>query len=493
MALIIGNLSVTGGLKARTNSSPVWSTAATLTSVSANTAININLVATDPENDTVVYTVAPASSLPSGVSLSTGGALTSGSGLAGGVYTFTVRATDSLGAIKDRTFSLTSVVLTNWTTWNGSNDGTRFNAGSDVGNMGMTTSTLVDTDVTMVIYYDSSAGQTYAQLYTTSGKVITQNTRTSVYSSQPKSISCTALDATRVLFCYVDASNHVQSIVLTISGTSISVGSVTAIDSTFTSIGVTVVNMSTNVSVVTYFYNTSGPTNHIASAVITTNTNTISSVGTIEVTDGSSGFANITTCPSSCKITSTKLFVIYGDGNNRVGTLGKIITVSGTTVTSGTPLALTSVGNNSLNITRNYSCCTLDSTHVAVTYSEPFVNTSVTPGRTRVLSISGTTLTAGTEISIEAADTEQSIIINNSSTGDGMVAIDASTYAISYSYNVGTSTRVSTYSVSGTTASRNTPVVINGSITASYHSMVKLDANRLLNSLSNGLGIQVLS
>jgi len=97
---------------------PVWNTATTLTTAEQNIAYSNQLSATD--DNTITYSIAPSSSLPSGLSISSSG-LISGTPSGSGATSFTIRATDTVGNFSDRTFSLFigSYLILNWTTAGG--------------------------------------------------------------------------------------------------------------------------------------------------------------------------------------------------------------------------------------------------------------------------------------------------------------------------------------------------------------------------------------
>jgi hypothetical protein len=90
------------------NAAPIWSTAAgSLGTIYTDTAVNIQLSASGQEQGpTLVYTVY-SGALPTGLSLSTSGVITGTPVQAQDAQTisFTVRATDNLGLVTDRTFS----------------------------------------------------------------------------------------------------------------------------------------------------------------------------------------------------------------------------------------------------------------------------------------------------------------------------------------------------------------------------------------------------
>lgn len=86
------------------NAAPIWSTpAGSIGQYTTGSNVSFQFVATDPDNDALVYSV--VTPLPSGLSLSPGGLLTGTSGSEG---SFTLRVADPSGASEDRTFSISS-------------------------------------------------------------------------------------------------------------------------------------------------------------------------------------------------------------------------------------------------------------------------------------------------------------------------------------------------------------------------------------------------
>jgi hypothetical protein len=99
---------------------PVWtSNAGTLGSFFGNNAFSIQLASADPNGVGVVYSLANATTLPHGVSLSTGGLVSGSLDIVANntTYNFTVRSSDGVLSA-DRSFSLTSLaeVAPNWVT-----------------------------------------------------------------------------------------------------------------------------------------------------------------------------------------------------------------------------------------------------------------------------------------------------------------------------------------------------------------------------------------
>lgn len=97
---------------------PVWNTATTLSTAEQNVAYSNQLSVTD--DNAITYSIAPSSSLPSGLSISSSG-LISGTPSGSGATSFTIRATDTAGNFSDRTFSLFigSYLVLNWITAGG--------------------------------------------------------------------------------------------------------------------------------------------------------------------------------------------------------------------------------------------------------------------------------------------------------------------------------------------------------------------------------------
>jgi hypothetical protein len=97
------------------NEPPVWTTAAgNLGSVTSGAATSFTLVATDPNSDTITYSIV-SGALPTGLTMTTSGVI-SGTTTSSGTYNITVRATDINAGTTDRAFSFT-VSVPNKTLW----------------------------------------------------------------------------------------------------------------------------------------------------------------------------------------------------------------------------------------------------------------------------------------------------------------------------------------------------------------------------------------
>ena len=102
------------------NDAPVWSTSAGALTAAGVSAYTKTLSATDPEGETLSYTV-QSGTLPSWASLSTSGVISGTPDSWGSPSSFTVRVTDVTGSYADRSFTLTAVnSVPTWSTASGS-------------------------------------------------------------------------------------------------------------------------------------------------------------------------------------------------------------------------------------------------------------------------------------------------------------------------------------------------------------------------------------
>lgn len=94
------------------NDKPIWQTAAgSLGTFSKLSSISVTVVATDEENNTITYSVASGSSLPSGITLNSSTGVISGTlpdVASDTTYTFTLNASDGLNTSQSRVFSIMS-------------------------------------------------------------------------------------------------------------------------------------------------------------------------------------------------------------------------------------------------------------------------------------------------------------------------------------------------------------------------------------------------
>lgn len=237
---------------------------------------------------------------------------------------------------------------------------------------------LMDSTHVLVVYSDIYNSTYYgtAIVLTISGTNITNGTVFQFNNTATYYMSATKLNSTHVLVVY--GSN---AVVLTISGATITAG--TAI--TFTSNSATyksVVTLDSTHALVAYYDSTAGS----CSAVVLTISGTTITIGTIKVV------ASSTAIYSSCSATlidSTHVLVAFNRGSDVYG-MAIVLTISGVVITTG------SIVNFNSDVTNKISLTTLNNTRVIVAYMEDSGLTFMV----RVLNVSGTNITSGPSVII---------------------------------------------------------------------------------------------
>ena len=268
-----------------------------------------------------------------------------------------------------------------------------------------------------------------------------------VFNNQTTSYSSICFDSSnnKMVIAYRDggASNHGKAIVGTVSGTSISFGTAVTFESANSdNISAT---FDTNSNKVVIAYGDDGNSSY-GTAIVGTVSGTSISFGSPTVYESANSKQNSAIFDSS----NNKVVIAYRDfGNSGYGT-SVVGTVSGTGISFGSPVVYASANGS-------YISATFDSSNnkVVITYQDGSQH-----GNAIVGTVSGTSISFGTGVVYEAAVTNYGVVVFNS---------DANKVAISYSDNgnndygtmiVGT--------VSGTSISFGSPVVFAGSGTALY-------------------------
>lgn len=261
-------------------------------------------------------------------------------------------------------------------------------------------------------------------------------------------ISSVALDNTRVLVCYQDGgnSNYGTAIVLTVNtDNTISSGTPVIFEDNGTTLYISVCKVDSDKAVVCY---QDGVGSNYGSACVLSITGTIITVGAQAVFESAN-----TAYISVCKIDTNKALVCYADGGNTNINTACVLSVSGTTITPGTPVASTHTNSTYISVAQ------LDTDKVIVCYY-----TNVLLGSTRVVSVSGTVPSYGAAAQFEAATVSYVSVAALSST-KAVVA-----YRDEGNANYGTACVLE---VSGTTVTPGTPIVFT-SQTVSYCSLTKI-------------------
>ena len=272
--------------------------------------------------------------------------------------------------------------------------------------------------------------------------------------------SAAALSNNQALVAYRDSGNsgYGTAVVLTISGTKISVGNKTVFNNGSTNY---ISAVALNNSQVLVAYNNGGNSNYGTAVVLTINGTTIN-VGT-ETVFNNGTTANI----SAVALSDSQVLVAYSDGGNSYYGTAVVLTISGTTIR---------VGNKTVFDNRNtgfISAVALSNSRALIAYrhnGSPYYGTAV------VLTISGTTISAGTET-----------VFNSGSTGYiSAVALNNSQVLVAYSDggNSGYGTAV-VLTINGTTINVGTETVFNNGST-NYISAVALNNSQVLVAYSDG-------
>jgi hypothetical protein len=264
--------------------------------------------------------------------------------------------------------------------------------------------------------------------------------------------SVAMLDSSKAVVTYTDNgnSNYGTACVLSISGTTVTAGTPVVFESA-TTYYTSVAMLDSSKAVVTY--QDGGNSNYGTACVL--------SISGTTVTAGTPAVFEAANSPytSVAALNSSKAVVTYTDNGNSYYGTACVLSISGTTVTAGTPVVFESA------TTYYTSVAMLDSSKAVVTYTDDG-NSSY--GTACVLSISGTTVTAGTPVVFESAAIDSISV----------AMLDSSKAVVTYrdggNSNYGTACVLS---ISGTTVTAGTPVVFESANTG-YTSVAMIDSSK---------------
>ena len=231
------------------------------------------------------------------------------------------------------------------------------------------------------IGYNTGAGTAnlFAVVGTISGTTITYGTPVLIRSDlSPQGVHCCALTSTSALITYGDTSSQWSGRAISISGTTITAGAETSISGVYTSAVMCVALTSTTALAI----NNTG--NAARVATISGTSITWGSPTTI----GSSG--NYPHLSSASSTTAIFAHMPY-TGDNAGKLVATALTISGTTVTAGTATIVDTTQSGD-----PIACVAVTATSAIVAY--PAVSTSYL--KAAVLTTSGTTITVGTPVTL---------------------------------------------------------------------------------------------
>jgi len=192
--------------------------------------------------------------------------------------------------------------------------------------------------------------------------------------------SVAMLSDTKAIVTYKDS--NVKACILNISGTTITAGTPVTLTS-YTSVGSAAVTVLTSDKAVVAYYEYTGSAWNAVSQVLDISGSTITAGADAYFSTADSEYISLS------RLTDQKALVAYKDGGNGNKGTTRILDVSGSTITVGTAYIFNSSSTDRIHT------AALTSTSVLIVFRDNGVSNY---GRTCVLSVSGTTITAGSEI-----------------------------------------------------------------------------------------------
>ena len=292
----------------------------------------------------------------------------------------------------------------------------------------------------VVIVYRDGGNSSYgiAVVGTVSGTSISFGTPV-VFEASAVGMTTAAFDSTsnKVVIAYRDDvnSNYGTAIVGTVSGTSISFGTAVVFESATTNYIACSYSPANNKTIISY---RDGGNLNYGTSIVGTVSGTSISFGSAAVFE----YAHAAYMSSTFDTSQNVVIVVYADiGNSFYGT-AVVGTVSGTSISFGTPAVF-------LSATAPYPKITFDSSNnkPVIAYYD---TASSNNGKARVATVSGTSISFGTAATFASTSADQVGITFDSSTNNIHIA-----YADASAANVG---KVVIGAVSGTSLSFGTPV-----------------------------------
>jgi len=256
---------------------------------------------------------------------------------------------------------------------------------------------LTDTKAIVTYRDNGNSGYGTACILTVSGSSITAGTPIVFESASTYYISVIRLTDTKALVAYQDRGNssYGTANVINVSGTSITVGTPVVFNSASSEYVSSTMLNSTKVLVV---YRNGGNAGKGTSRILTVQagSGTNISVSAAVLFENASVYYTAVTA-----VSATKAIVAYYDyGNSQVFT-ACVLDVSGTSITAGTPANVTTTSGIGAHI----AITALSTTKALIAYQD---NGNSGYGTAVVVTVSGTSISAGTPLVLRSADVEYS-------------------------------------------------------------------------------------
>jgi len=329
-------------------------------------------------------------------------------------------------------------------------------------NSNYTTATFDSNSNKVVILYKDSGNSSYgtAIVGTVSGTSISFGTAVVFESADSRDMSATFdSNSNKVVIAYMDSGNfsYGTAVVGTVSGTSISFGTAVVFESASTTYISATFDSNSNKVVIAY---RDGGNSNYGTAVVGTVSGTSISFGTPVVFNSATSNYNSATFDSN----SNKVVIAYRDsGNSHYGT-AIVGTVSGTSISFGTAVVFESADSRDISATFDSN-----SNKVVIAYQD-LGNSSY--GTAVVGTVSGTSISFGTAVVFESASTTYISATFDSNSNKVVIAykdIGNSNYGTAI---VGT--------VSGTSISFGTAVVFESADSHSISATFDSNSNKVV-------------
>ncbi len=253
------------------------------------------------------------------------------------------------------------------------------------------TSVAMLTSTKAIVTYKDVGNSEYgtACILDVSGSTITAGTPVVFESANTSYTSVTMLTSTKAIVAYQDGGNsyYGTACILDVSGSTITAGTAVVFESATTNY-ISVTMLTSTKAIVAY--QDGGNSSYGTACILDVSDSTITA-GTPAVFESAT-----TTYISVTMLTSTKAIVAYRDGGNSYYGTACILDVSGSTITAGTAVVFESATTNYISVTM------LTSTKAIVTYQD---SGNSGYGTACILDVSGSTITAGTPVVFESANT----------------------------------------------------------------------------------------
>ena len=281
------------------------------------------------------------------------------------------------------------------------------------------------TSTTAVVIFGNPSSYPSACLLTISGTSVSGGANLTINTSNSHLVmSVDRLTDTTAIAVYKNASAYGTSVVLSVSGTSLTLGTPVVFNAASTA-DVSVTSLSATQAMVCY--TDAGNSSYGTSCILNVSGTTITAGAEAVFTSSTATYKRVDS------LTSTKAVVVYRDGTNTYGT-ACILDVSGSTITAGTPLVFESAATTDTSVTR------LSDTSAVATYTDGG-NSSF--GTSIILTISGSTITAGTPVVFESASTADNDVV--ALTATKVVAVYQDTGSSSYGTSIVIDTEANLY------------------------------------------------